>query len=263
MIEYQHSTLHFSKNKAFSLTRYSIKTGLHFHTAFEFMFLMGGGLEVFLNGKSVTAKKGDIVAVNSSALHSSKIVDAPLDYYILIVSDEFVKAHSLCDDKRGFLSLINSQKAREIFEEIIIENEKSDEFSNALITGKIIELFVLLNREFSEEKNESEVSKKKKLYVVKNALDYLKVNFKNKVSIDDISADLAFSKSYLSHAFKAVTGYSIISYLNLLKCQSARALILEGFTIKQACNECGFSDLSYFTRTFKKTMGYLPSEIKK
>ncbi|MBQ3234980.1 MAG: helix-turn-helix transcriptional regulator [Clostridia bacterium] len=227
------------------------------------MYLLDGELEISLNGKPVHAKKGEIVAVNSSVLHSSKIISSPLDYYILIVNDEFLKNNSLYGEHTSFFPLIRSEKACEIFDEIIAENEKGDKFSTPFITGKIIEFSVLLNREFSTNEETLAVKEDKRTAMIKDTLDYLNSNFKRKISVDEIATELAFSKSYLSHAFKEVTGYTLISYLNLLKCQSARALIINGYSIKQASIECGFSDLSYFTRTFKKTMGKLPSEIKK
>lgn len=263
MIEYQHSTLHFSKNKVFSLTRYNVKSGLHFHSAVEFVFILSGSLQIYLDGEIVSANSGDIALINSSVMHSFKITSTPLDYYVLIVSDEFLKTHSLYSETVEFSPIIRSKKASDILNEIILENERADNFSSSLIEGKIIELLVLINRNFSKTKPEPSFKAHKKTDIVKETLDYLKVNFKKKLSVDEISSSLAFSKSYLSHAFKEVTGYSIISYVNLLKCQCATALIKGGSTISQACAECGFTDLSYFTRIFKKTMGYLPSEIKK
>ncbi len=226
------------------------------------MFFLSGGLEVYLGGKTVTAKKGDLVTVNPSTLHSSKITDAPLDYYILIVSDDFLKANSFFCENASFAPLVHSEKVAEIFNEIISESENSDEFSNSAIQGKIIELIVYLKRNFYNSETKPLVKIDKKTEMVKSALEFINKNFKKKLSVDEIANELAFSKSYLSHAFKKVTGYSLITYLNLLKCQSANALITSGYTIKQACLECGFLDVSYFTRTFKKTMGYLPSKTQ-
>lgn len=262
MIEYQHSTIHFSKNKTFSLTRYDHGSRLHFHSAVEFMFILNGKLEVSLSGKTVLAKAGDLVVINSSVLHSSKVISKPLDYYILIVSDEFLNNLSLYGEKTVFPSLIHSKTVGKIFNEIIAEWKNGDKFSTPIINGKIVELAVYINRNCLEVEKVTPIKDDKKTAMVKNALDYLKGNFKRKLTVDEIAMELAFSKSYLSHAFKEITGYTLISYLNLLKCQNARALILNGYSIKQASLECGFIDLSYFTRTYKKIMGELPSATK-
>ena len=145
----------------------------------------------------------------------------------------------------------------------ILEHEKEDGFSSVAITALCLKLFVLLNRHHVEKSGSETAFDGKQITAVKLALDYLKNNFKRKLTVDEISTALNFSKSHLSHVFKKVTGHSIISYVNLLKCQNAKTLILNGETIKQASDECGFTDLSYFTRTFKKTMGTLPSNISK
>jgi AraC-like DNA-binding protein len=38
--------------------------------------------------------------------------------------------------------------------------------------------------------------------------------------------------------------------------------MLEGVGVAEAAMECGFSELSYFTRVFKKTLGILPSRVR-
>ena len=57
-----------------------------------------------------------------------------------------------------------------------------------------------------------------------------------------------------------VTGYSPISFLNLLRCTRAQEYLTSGrFNVSETAALCGFENLSYFSRTYKKHMGMLPS----
>jgi len=44
--------------------------------------------------------------------------------------------------------------------------------------------------------------------------------------------------------------------------EAHRLISEEGFSVGQAACECGFDDISYFTKIFKKYVGVLPSQIK-
>ncbi|MNI36476.1 HTH-type transcriptional activator Btr [compost metagenome] len=71
------------------------------------------------------------------------------------------------------------------------------------------------------------------------------------------------SYTYLSRAFKEITGYSVIEFFNKLKMDKAKALLLEdGMKIKDVAQTLGYSDEFYFSRLFKKMEGVSPSEFQ-
>ena len=75
---------------------------------------------------------------------------------------------------------------------------------------------------------------------------------------------MGFSKHYICHSFKEITGYTIIEYLNILRCNNAKNLLLTGqYSISQCAEKSGFHNLSYFTRTYQKYMQELPSDTRK
>ncbi|EOU2011906.1 helix-turn-helix domain-containing protein, partial [Clostridium perfringens] len=56
---------------------------------------------------------------------------------------------------------------------------------------------------------------------------------------------------------------TILDYINHIRCINARNLILyNGYTISESAYKSGFNNLSYFSKTYKKYMGLLPSEEK-
>lgn len=263
MILYQPSTIHFNKNSVFSLMRCQRHSGLHWHSAIEFIYFISGGLEITLNGMTYTPNSGDIIVINSSNVHGFQITKAPVDYYVLLASDDFFISNSLYNENTYFKPLIRSNEARAIFDEIIKEYDKKDEYSNVAILSKIMGLFVLLKRNFVQEDLDSLPFEPKKIAMVRSAIGYLQENFKEKLTVNEISNALHFSKSYLSHVFKDITGFSLIEYVNLIRCQNARAMLLDGCSIFESALSSGFSELSYFTRVFKKTMGIPPSMARK
>ena len=74
-----------------------------------------------------------------------------------------------------------------------------------------------------------------------------------------IAAMCGITKYHLAREFKRITGQTVLTYLNALRCKKAQLLLSEGKTVTEAAFESGFESLSYFSRTYKRIMGAPPS----
>ena len=71
------------------------------------------------------------------------------------------------------------------------------------------------------------------------------------------------SKTYLSTLFKKETGYSISEYINGIRVDRARSLLVNSdIAIVEIARMCGFEDQSYFTKVFRKTTGITPKKCR-
>ncbi len=262
MITYQNSSTHFAKNTIFFLERSSRRSPLHWHDAVEFVYILEGELEFGLNGERFTASAGELITIDSAIVHSFKPLSENADYYFLVADDKFFKSNGLYNGSAIFERRIKTEEARRLFLEIIREWKKNDEYSNISTLSVLMSLFIYINRHHSRIGKETHPTEEKKIIMVRKALLYIQEHYKERLTIERIAEALHFSKSYLSHSFKEITNSSIISYINLLRCQNARAMMLDGSTVSEAAADCGFSEISYFTRVFKKTLGMLPTEAR-
>lgn len=83
-------------------------------------------------------------------------------------------------------------------------------------------------------------------------------NYLKKISLNEVAEIVGYEKHYFCSKFKSLTGISYINYVNNLRIQHARRLLENGSSVSEACNECGFENLSYFIQLFKKTLGITP-----
>lgn len=261
LIEYQTPSHHFINNAVFHMKRCALISPLHWHSAIEFVFILDGSLEFVLDNRSFTAGAGELVVINSSTVHSFSPVGNDVDYYYLVANDDFFKTNNLYSESTHFETVIESEGAKEIFKKITDEYERADEYSNAAILSHLMSLFVYLRRHHDSACDGAPLTEEKKLKMVRGVLAFLQEHFREKLTIDEVADRLHYSKSYLSHTFKEITHYSLISYINLLRCQNATALLLDGASVSEAAADSGFTDLSYFTRVFKKSVGILPSQV--
>jgi len=254
----------FTKMHPYSLHYDRVKNGKNgnWHDSVELLLIKKGTSYAYLNAEKIEAHEEDIVFINSNTVHLINAADNVCEYYCLIVNLDFLEEFGLYFEDTIISSLITSKEAHDIFEKIIEEaTQKKDNFSSPAVVSLIISLFVHLLRNYSVSAGENHTSSvNSKSLMMRKALSFMKSNFKEKIQISDIADYVNFSKDYLSHTFKEFTGVTIVYYLNFLRCRHAKNLLSRGdISVSNAAMASGFDNISHFTRTYKKIMGYLPS----
>ncbi len=93
---------------------------------------------------------------------------------------------------------------------------------------------------------------------------YIETNLNRGLNIPELTVVAGFNSSKLKRDFKRVYGTTIFKYITKLRMETASDLIVNKcLTIAQAAHEVGYSNPQHFTKAFKRTLGYLPSELKR
>ncbi len=98
---------------------------------------------------------------------------------------------------------------------------------------------------------------------VKRAVDYIRENVSEEISLDDIAAAAGLSRYHFLRRFKAVTGLTPHAYLMQCRIFFAKRAIENGSSLSEAAFRAGFSDQSHFSRCFKAVHGITPGCYKK
>jgi len=98
---------------------------------------------------------------------------------------------------------------------------------------------------------------------IEQALRYIKDNYREKISVEDIAKQTLLSASHLFTVFKKQMGVSPICYLNNYR-MSIAAELLQGTTksINRIATEVGIDDAIYFNKIFKKHYQMSPTEYR-
>ncbi len=100
--------------------------------------------------------------------------------------------------------------------------------------------------------------------LVNKIIKILKSKLDSSITLDDLSKELYFSKTYIKSIFKKHTQTSIIQYYNKLKIDEAKKLIAEQkYSFTEISMKLGFSSVHYFTRLFKSLTDMTPTEYLK
>lgn len=100
-------------------------------------------------------------------------------------------------------------------------------------------------------------------YLVAKALSYIKVNYFKDLNLKVVSDEVYVSTWYLSKLLKKETGDNFINILNHIRVENAKRLLQDPkYKIYEIANAVGFTDVPYFTKTFKKVTGLTPMDYK-
>lgn len=232
----------------------------NWHDNLEVQYYNEGEGYVLLDGQRHEVKAGDIVVANSNSIHFTG-TSSEVYFSVVILDTKFCKDVEIDHTKLVFNSVFRDEKIAEIFNQIKEESESSDPCKTAVYRMLALKLLIELRRNhLSAERTRH--TEKASFKAVKDALSFIQEHYAEHFTLDDIASALFIDKYNLARKFKEQTGNTIINYTNEIRCNNAKRLILEGVPVHEAAEACGFNNMSFFTKTFKKHTGNTPSAYK-
>lgn len=238
-------------------------SGIHWHEALELLQVKRGEIQVLSDASRIYAREGDTVVINSNAVHIVNTLSEETQYYCLIIDCGFINNGLFDPEDTVFCSKIDDEKIVSIYDGIVCEIEDKLQYYQENVKALISQMCVELWRKHRAEGDVENVQGSNKISAVKKVIKFLTSNCKDKISVDEVCEYAGYSKYHFSRIFKEYTGMSIIEFLNFERCSRAERMMAEGMSVSASAIACGFENMSYFTRTFKKYRGCMPSDKKK
>ncbi len=99
---------------------------------------------------------------------------------------------------------------------------------------------------------------------IKNIIKYIENHYNEQLSLNQLAETINMTPSYFSKYFKNKVGENFIDYLNQIRINNAKSLLVKGkMKIKDIAQEVGFISSNTFNVTFKKYEGTTPGIYRK
>lgn len=262
--QYSHfiNGLPFLLNTGLERSRYYRSTENNWHENLEIQLCTSGEGTVLLDGKKYSFIKDDMVVVNANVLHYTG-TESDLTYDCLIISTDFCRQAGIDHQTLYIEPLVRSSALVHLFTDLkTIYFNISDPFRIAKLHKIALELLIALAEQHGLQLP-AVASRSRKFETVKSTISYLRQHYPHKVTLDEIAKAVLCDKYTLCKDFKKLTGQTIMENLNHYRCIKAIDCLSAGYSVADTAAMCGFENLSFFTQTFKRHMGKLPSEYKK
>jgi AraC-like DNA-binding protein len=247
----------------------------HWHTPLEIIMPIKNKYKAICNKITFNLKEGDILLINPGVIHS--LPATPVGERLIFQAD-FSLLHNI-KELEPTLSIISPalviteenspsihSKIQNIMFTIQDEYFSNATFSEAAIYSKLIEMFVLIGREYTTKAdmfNVKNTKQKEYTEIFLSLCNYISDNCIKDLTLDSV-ADLAgFSKYHFTRLFKQFTGISFYKYLNQKKITLAESLLIDpDISITEVALRSGFTSLSSFIRMFKIIKACTPTEFR-
>ncbi len=152
-----------------------------------------------------------------------------------------------------------------LLERLFALMQDSDEGGKLQCLGLLYQFMGLLlqDRRYTAS-DKSDLSTHRNIYLLKNVLNYIEAHYTEKITLHELARTAGMSSKYFCHFFSEMTGRTPIDYVNYYRVERACCLLAGiGHSITDIAMLCGFNDVSYFTRAFKKYKGISPGQYLK
>jgi len=234
-------------------------TDVHFHDYFEIEYIIEGDGINYIDGKMCSLESGllyflspinthNLIQKKTNLLHLA-FEESHCDTTLLapLVSSGTQIIFHLSLDDRAYVSSL-------IFE--IIKNSADNTYTSMLLNVLLVKLNKLLASQYTTHNINFSAPRNGILYIINN--------FKNNISLNDAAAYVGLTPTYFSAIFKEEIGITFKEYLDSVRFDHARNLILySDRTMHEICAESGFTNYENFVRRFKQRFGQSPRSYKK
>lgn len=87
--------------------------------------------------------------------------------------------------------------------------------------------------------------------LVMNIIGYLHAHINNINALGQISDNMGYSYSYLSHLFSQKTGQTLTGYFTRLRMEEAQKALQSGSSVTTVALQLGYSSIHSFSRAYK------------
>lgn len=99
--------------------------------------------------------------------------------------------------------------------------------------------------------------------IINTAKSYIQKHLADDISLVSLSEYVHLSPSYFSSLFKQICGEKLTDYINKMRIEKAKNLLLTGiYKGSEVSNLTGFNEVRYFYKVFRKYTGLSPSDFR-
>lgn len=258
---------------------------LHKHEFIEIVYVISGEAIHKTAGGSYKVSRGDVIIVNFDTPHAfyeqegtERFVAYDLMFTPDFLDTSLISAYDFNEMCSTFLfySLFPNQQAigpdlhlagfsyeifGELFNKIYMEFTGRQKGYQELVRAHIIELIIKMFRKM-DSSAEGRLSSRQK-EAVSAAVAYLRENYHNHITLEELAMRIFLSKDYLNRIFREAVGLPVNAFLQKLRVEEAcRLLATTDMPVLDVAVACGFGDSKFFYSTFKRIMHMTPGEYR-
>lgn len=244
---------------------------LHWHLEYELILVLSGSFHLSIDGKQYLLEQGDSAWISDGAIHGGNPENCVYECVVFDLA-ALLRDTPLCTKSaKEFLTHSNSYTGKldrgstnaQLADKIFEAMEKEQNGYEWVTVGLLWQLMGNMlkshnNTALNYNQSRQQIAK------LKAVLSYIRDNYESQITLEELAKIAGMSPRYFCRAFCAMTGKTPIAYLNYYRVECAGEFLkLTDKTITETAISCGFNDMSYFSKQFKRYKNLTPSQYRK
>lgn len=254
----------------------------HWHPEIELTLVLEGRISYQVNNQIYQLQRGDGLFCNSNALHTGHMIDGADCYYISTtfhprmiygfegstLQKDFVNP-LIANAAPGSIAFskdipwqVPVLEAMHQIYQLYLEHPPSFELQVQYhLTSIWLSIYSHTASDLSKEGQT--ISPGRDIERLRNILGYIQEHYSEKITLEDISAEINICKSECCRFFKKHMNESLFDYLMYYRIEKSLPLLSENkLSISEIADQTGFSSSGYFSRVFREQMQCSPTQYR-
>ena len=243
----------------------------HWHIEYEIIRILKGEFLMTIGEEEFLARAGDIIFVKGGLLHGG--IPVKCMYECIVFNLDALMTSSPAGDRLlkkirdDSIQVLNhfpkpDPELMRITERMFGQMKIQAEGHELIVIGAFYEFFgYVLERRHYIITQDISTKEGRRIEHLKRALEVIENSYPDCITLDDLAKAAGMNSKYFCRYFREMTHRTPIDYLNYYRIEQACfKLATSNSSIADVGMSCGFNDVSYFIKTFKKYKGITPKK---
>lgn len=237
----------------------------HWHNHIEVLYVLEGKIDFNIEQRKYLLTAGDMIIVNSEVIHSSKLCGHAKYILLQVPLSAFEGVYEDIENV-VFKEKLSSSEAEKLFsclEEMLKSVDDRKQENRVKFISLFYDFFYQLLNFYQVESKKGRASSYYGINRISPVMAYVEKEFRNKISLKEVSEILNVSPEHMCRLFKKYTDMTFNEYLMSLRISAFYQMLQNtNQKISFILEECGITNYKVFIREFKKTFGKTPEMLR-
>ena len=242
----------------------------HWHTEYELITVSEGRFRLSLDGEETVLEGGECALLQGGTVHGGSPENAVYECLVfdlrgLLDDSKMSEAvYGLLEAGRLTRSFGRQDNISDIILKMFSAMRRKQMGYELEVKGLTYQLLAsLIGGGYLTDQKVFEPNEYRRIVKLKNVLRYMHDNYSSPLSLGELAERIEMSPKYFCRFFKEMVNKTPIDYLNYYRIERACEMLTDGDrNITETAFACGFNDVSYFIKTFKKYKGTSPKRYR-